>query len=102
MRARAPWRRRRFCTIASARARASTTTRAPRKDPLPMAPPDPRNELESLRKKLVGARQALPDRLERSVQLQQTLRAWLVGRRETSIGAYWPIKGEFDPLPALY
>jgi 5,10-methenyltetrahydrofolate synthetase len=30
------------------------------------------------------------------------LRAWLVGRREVSIGAYWPIKGEFDPLPALY
>ena len=30
------------------------------------------------------------------------LRAWLVGRRERSIGAYWPIKGEFDPLPALY
>ena len=57
---------------------------------------------ESLRRKLVAARQALPDRLERAVQLQQILRAWLVGRREASIGAYWPIKGEFDPLPALY
>ncbi len=55
-----------------------------------------------MRKKLVATRQALPDRLERSVQLQQILRAWLVGRRERSIGAYWPIKGEFDPLPALY
>jgi len=44
----------------------------------------------------------LPDRLERSVRLQENLRAWLVGRRERSIGAYWPIKGEFDPLPALY
>jgi 5-formyltetrahydrofolate cyclo-ligase len=27
---------------------------------------------------------------------------WLIGRPELSIGAYWPIKGEFDPLPALY
>ncbi len=55
-----------------------------------------------LRKKLVAARQALTDRLERSVELQKALRVWLVGRKEKSIGAYWPIKGEFDPLPALY
>ena len=67
-----------------------------------MPAPNPANALEALRKKLVAARQALPDRLERSVQLQHNLRAWLVGRRERSIGAYWPIKGEFDPLPALY
>ena len=60
--------------------------------------PDP----DALRKKLVAARLALPDRLERAVELQSVLRVWLVGRRETSIGAYWPIKGEFDPLPALY
>ena len=57
---------------------------------------------DALRKRLVAARQALPDRLERAVALQSVLRVWLVGRRETSIGAYWPIKGEFDPLPALY
>ena len=57
---------------------------------------------DALRKKLIAARLALSDRLERAVQLQRTLRVWLVGRRETSIGAYWPIKGEFDPLPALY
>lgn len=57
---------------------------------------------DALRKKLIAARQALPDRLERAVELQKALRVWLVGRRETSIGAYWPIKGEFDPLPALY
>ena len=62
----------------------------------------PRRDRVALRKKLVVARQALPDRLERAVQLQSVLRVWLVGRRETSIGAYWPIKGEFDPLPALY
>ncbi len=55
-----------------------------------------------LRKKLIAARQAMPDRLERAEELQQVLRVWLVGRRETSIGAYWPIKGEFDALPALY
>ncbi|HEY2187701.1 MAG TPA: 5-formyltetrahydrofolate cyclo-ligase [Caldimonas sp.] len=64
--------------------------------------PNPATATEALRKKLVAARLALPDRLERSVQLQENLRAWLVGRRERSIGAYWPIKGEFDPLPALY
>jgi 5-formyltetrahydrofolate cyclo-ligase len=34
--------------------------------------------------------------------LQRVLRIWLVGRPDTVIGAYWPIKGEFDPLPALY
>ena len=56
----------------------------------------------ALRQKLIKARLALGDRLERAVQLQSTLRVWLVGRPEVSIGAYWPIKGEFDPLPALY
>jgi 5-formyltetrahydrofolate cyclo-ligase len=56
----------------------------------------------ALRARLIAARQALPDRLERAVHLQSVLRVWLVVRRETSIGAYWPIKGEFDPLPALY
>ena len=61
--------------------------------------PDERN---ALRKKLIQARLALTDRLERAVQLQNALRVWLVGRPERSIGAYWPIKGEFDPLPALY
>jgi 5-formyltetrahydrofolate cyclo-ligase len=64
--------------------------------------PKPSADHDALRKKLVAARQALPDRLERAVALQQVLRVWLVGRREVSIGAYWPIKGEFDPLPALY
>jgi 5,10-methenyltetrahydrofolate synthetase len=63
---------------------------------------DPNEDRDTLRKKLVAARQALPDRLERAVELQNVLRVWLVGRGETTIGAYWPIKGEFDPLPALY
>ncbi len=60
------------------------------------------DERAALRSKLVAARQALPDRLERAVALQSALRVWLVSRTETRIGAYWPIKGEFDPLPALY
>ena len=67
-----------------------------------MPEPASAQELATLRTKLVAARQALPDRLERAVALQNVLRVWLVSRGETSIGAYWPIKGEFDPLPALY
>jgi 5,10-methenyltetrahydrofolate synthetase len=57
---------------------------------------------EALRQRLIAARQAMPDRLERAVRLQSVLRVWLVSRSERSIGAYQPIKGEFDPLPALY
>ena len=67
-----------------------------------MPPTADASEHAALRNKLIQARQALTDRLERAVELQSVLRAWLVSRRETSIGAYWPIKGEFDPLPALY
>jgi 5,10-methenyltetrahydrofolate synthetase len=63
-----------------------------------LTPPDH----DALRKRLTAARQAMPDRLGRSEALQSVLRTWLVTRRESSIGAYWPIKGEFDPLPALY
>jgi len=44
----------------------------------------------------------MPDRLERADRLQQVMRIWLFGRSDNTIGAYWPIKGEFDPLPALY
>ncbi len=54
------------------------------------------------RKRLVQERMDLPDRLQRAEQLQRAMRIWLVGRPDTVIGAYWPIKGEFDPLPALY
>ena len=62
----------------------------------------PEPDRDALRTKLIAARLALGDRMERAVQLQSALRVWLVGRRERSIGAYWPIKGEFDALPALY
>ena len=54
------------------------------------------------RKTLIEQRLNLPDRLQRAELLQRVLRIWLVGRPDTVIGAYWPIKGEFDPLPALY
>ena len=67
-----------------------------------MQPHDPGADRAPLRQKLIAAREALPDRLERAVELQSVLRAWLISRHVTTIGAYWPIKGEFDPLPALY
>jgi len=44
---------------------------------------------------------AMPDRLQRADLLQRVMRIWLVGRPDTVIGAYWPIKGEFDPLTGL-
>ena len=56
----------------------------------------------STRKALVQSRLDMPDRLARADLLQQVLRIWLVGSSHEVIGAYWPIKGEFDPLPALY
>ena len=62
----------------------------------------PSGDKKLLRRQLQAERQALVDRHQRAVHLQEVLRVWLVGRRETSIGAYWPIKGEFDALPALY
>jgi 5,10-methenyltetrahydrofolate synthetase len=59
-------------------------------------------EKKALRQQLIAQRQNLPDRQARAEQLQQVLRIWLVGRTDAVIGAYWPIKGEFDPLPALH
>lgn len=55
-----------------------------------------------LRTELLQARHNLPDRQARIDALQRVMRIWLVGRTDTVIGAYWPIKGEFDPLPALH
>jgi len=57
---------------------------------------------KTLRKALVEQRLHLADRQQRSALLQNVMRIWLVGRPDTVIGAYWPIKGEFDPLPALH
>jgi 5-formyltetrahydrofolate cyclo-ligase len=57
---------------------------------------------KAFRQKLIEQRLNLPDRLERAAELQRVLRAFLVSRNDEIIGAYWPIKGEFDALPALY
>jgi len=54
------------------------------------------------RKALIEERLNLPDRLQRADLLQRVMRIWLFGRTDEVIGAYWPIKGEFDPLPALH
>ena len=59
-------------------------------------------EKKALRARLIHERQHLEDRLARHAALQDVLRIWLVGRPDAVIGAYWPIKGEFDPLPALH
>ena len=56
----------------------------------------------ALRRSLIDQRLNLPDRLQRADALQQVMRFWLIQRPDTVIGAYWPIKGEFDPLPALH
>jgi 5-formyltetrahydrofolate cyclo-ligase len=54
------------------------------------------------RHRLIEERQNLPNRLDKAADLQHALRAFLLGRSDDVIGAYWPIKGEFDALPALY
>lgn len=63
---------------------------------------EPSQDKKALRRELQAERQALHDRHQRSVHLQEVLRVWLVSRPEQSIGAYWPIKGEFDALPSLF
>jgi 5,10-methenyltetrahydrofolate synthetase len=57
---------------------------------------------KALRAALIEQRNQLPDRHLRENLLQRVMRIWLVGRPDIVIGAYWPIKGEFDPLPALH
>ena len=56
----------------------------------------------ALRRQLIEQRLNLPDRLGRADALQRVMRLWLLNQADTVIGAYWPIKGEFDPLPALH
>jgi 5,10-methenyltetrahydrofolate synthetase len=63
---------------------------------------EPTRDKALLRRQLQAERQSMIDRHARSVHLQEVLRVWLVSRPERSIGAYWPIKGEFDALPALF
>ena len=63
---------------------------------------NPPRDKQALRRQLQAERQTMLDRHQCAVHLQQVLRVWLVARQESTIGAYWPIKGEFDALPALY
>ena len=63
---------------------------------------DKPDEKRALRQQLIEQRLAMPDRVVRCDLLQRVMRIWLVNRPDTVIGAYWPIKGEFDPLPALH
>ena len=62
----------------------------------------PQEDKKILRQRLLQERLNLADRIERIARLQNVLRLWLMERNDAVIGAYWPIKGEFDPLPALY
>lgn len=55
----------------------------------------------ALRRRLSAERLALPDRAARDERIAAGLAAWLAGRAETTIGAYWPFRGEFDPLGVL-
>ena len=63
---------------------------------------DKKSDKQTLRQRLIAERLALPNRLALCEDLQRVMRFWLMGREDTVIGAYWPIKGEFDPLPALH
>ena len=63
---------------------------------------EPSRDKKTLRRQLQAERQSLIDRHQRGMHLQEVLRVWLLGRQESAIGAYWPIKGEFDALPALF
>ena len=63
---------------------------------------DKPEEKRALRQQLIEQRLAMADRVVRCDLLQRVMRIWLVNRPDTVIGAYWPIKGEFDPLPALH
>lgn len=63
---------------------------------------EPTRDKAALRRQLLAERMAMVDREAHGARLQEVLRVWLVRRQETSIGAYWPIKGEFDALPALF
>lgn len=64
---------------------------------------DTAEDRKALRQRLLQERAAMPpeERARRSAALQQKLLAWLAGRAETQLAAYWPIRGEFDPLPAV-
>ena len=67
-----------------------------------LPPLEPSRDKKTLRRQLQAERQTLVDRHQRAMHLQEVLRVWLMARDDVAVGAYWPIKGEFDALPALY
>ena len=69
---------------------------------LPIPPLEPPRDKKQLRRMLQAERMNLIDRQQRADQLMDVLRIWLTQREDTTVGAYWPIKGEFDALPALH
>ncbi|MDE2277918.1 MAG: 5-formyltetrahydrofolate cyclo-ligase [Burkholderiales bacterium] len=69
---------------------------------LSLPPLEPTHDKQLLRRQLQAERQTLIDRHQRAMHLQEVLRVWLMARDDQAIGAYWPIKGEFDALPALF
>ena len=70
-------------------------------DTPPGRPLEPARGKAALRRRLQAERQALADRDVRALRLDHVLRTWLAGRHERTIGAYWPIRAEFDALPTL-
>jgi 5-formyltetrahydrofolate cyclo-ligase len=63
--------------------------------------PDAGADRKALRRRLIAERRAMPDRSSRAARLEAVLGAWLGQRSDTTIGAYWAIRGEFDALPVL-
>jgi 5,10-methenyltetrahydrofolate synthetase len=68
----------------------------------PMHPNAQPLDKAQLRRMLKAERMSLIDSVQRSEHLQGVLRVWLTQRDDVTIGAYWAIRGEFDPLPALH
>jgi 5,10-methenyltetrahydrofolate synthetase len=56
---------------------------------------------KQLRQQLKKERLTMPERPARQRQLHNALLHWMGQRIETCVGAYWPIQGEFDPIPAF-
>lgn len=55
----------------------------------------------TLRRILIQQRIQMSDHAARSLLLQNFLHDWLLQRNDLIVGAYWPIKNEFNPLPTL-
>lgn len=95
------------CTTAMHGAAAGSTIRRMRDIPdttppiPPAGAPTAAADKMALRRRLIKERRAMPDREERTRRLEAQLEAWLAGRPETAVGAYWAIRGEPDLLPLL-